>query len=129
MIDISEGVQFGWNRSGSPEKASLLLTPKIGYTLMADTDRYVHLGRLGLGIGYGNNWAAIHYIPRFVAGTSGGQFTVGVRQSITVNFIANLLTAEVGHQMLYTAPQLEHDLYFTISANVLLVIYVLSFMR
>lgn len=122
-------MQFGWNHTGNIEQGSLLLTPQIGYTLMADSERYVHLGRIGLGLGYGNNWAAVHYIPRFVVGTSAGLFTVGARQSITASFISNLLTAEVGHQLLYTAPQIEHDLYFTVSANIMLVIYVLSFLR
>lgn len=129
IIDISEGVQFGWNRTGNIEHASLLVTPQLGYTLMADNERLVHLGRLGLGVGYGNSWAAIHYIPRFVVGTSAGLFTVGARQSIAASFISNLLSAEVGHQLLYTASQIEHDLYFTISANLMIVIYVLSFMR
>jgi hypothetical protein len=123
------GVQLGWNRSGNIEQTSLLVTPQIGYTLMADPERYVHLARLGLGIGLGNNWAAVHYLPRFVVGASAGQLAFGARHSITVSFVSNLLAVEAGHQLLYINPQLEHDLYFTVSANLLIVVYVLSFLR
>ena len=79
----------------------------------------LHLGTLGLGVGYGNLLlATVAYTPRLCVGAAAGETAVGLRHGLSVHFIGMLLSLELAHQLLhYSSGVLANELQLTVGAN------------
>ncbi|MFO0547273.1 MAG: hypothetical protein U0271_02735 [Polyangiaceae bacterium] len=76
----------------------LVFNPELGYTF--DTVG-LHAFDLRFGIGGGNAFGAVVYQPHLLAGTLEGDTAIGVRNSLQGKFFADILSLEVGHQLIY----------------------------
>jgi hypothetical protein len=130
-MDLSDGVRCGRSPGGNPMMPGLVLMPRVGYTFEAVTsgDRsnlHAHLGRIGLGIGYGHAMATIMYMPQVLVGTLDGVPARGMRNGMLVSLGSDLFTVELSHQALFAGGRAVTDLRVSGSLNLLMLAYVLG---
>lgn len=125
---VSTGVELGgaigWPGPGPIDRlfaGSLWLLPELGYSYRSDDSGApgLHLGTLGLGVGYGNLLlGTFAYTPRLCVGAAAGETAVGLRHGVSGHFFGMLLSFELAHQLVrYTGGVLAHDLQLTFGAN------------
>lgn len=127
-VGVELGGALGWPGSGVGERLfvpSLWLFPELGYAYRSDDagGPALHLGTLGLGVGFGNLLlAAVAYTPRLcvgaVAGAAAGESAIGLRHGVSGHFFGMLLSIELAHQLLrFGNGVLANELQLTFGAN------------
>lgn len=123
-VGVELGGAIGWPGQGLADRLfepSLWLLPELGYAYRSDDagGPPLHLGTLGLGVGYGNLLlATVAYTPRLCVGAAAGETAVGLRHGLSVHFIGMLLSLELAHQLLhYSSGVLANELQLTVGAN------------
>jgi hypothetical protein len=76
------------------------LTTATAWPQPGSQTRVVHLGSVGVAAGYGSRWASISLAPRVLAGYDGRGLAVGARHSMVVRLLYEMMTVELGHQVL-----------------------------
>lgn len=130
LLDVDTGLECR-NAPKKDDKSSvLLLTPELGYSVTFhspdDTEpgsaALTHLVKFGVGVGYGNLWASINYVPRLVVGARQGELAFGLRHGVVARFVLNMLSLELSHQVLRVQEQTENDLRIVGGVNLLIVL-------
>lgn len=127
-VGVELGGALGWPGSSLGERLfmpSLWLFPELGYAYRSDDSGgpALHLGTLGLGVGFGNLLlATVAYTPRLCVGASvgaaAGESAVGLRHGVSGNFFGMLLSIELAHQLLrFGNGVLANELQLTFGAN------------
>lgn len=120
---VELGGAIGWPGPGPVEPLftrSPWLFPELGYSYRSadPSTPAVHLGSLGLGVGYGSLlFATVTYTPRLVVGAAGNQVAVGLRHGASLHLLGMLLSLELSHQLLRAGGALFHELQLTCGLN------------
>lgn len=85
------------------------VAPALGYQMDASGDRTAHLAILEVGLGVEDTWWAVGWHPRALIGDRQG-LAGGLGHGVVAGFFHSMVTAEVGHQVLWTPQGLQHDL-------------------
>lgn len=124
ILDVTEGVRFGRSLHGDPRLPGLILMPRIGYTF-EPRGGGMNLGRLGLGVGYGNSQATLMFAPHYVFGRDETTQWHGLRTSAVLSLASDLFAVELSHQVLASGEGVLQDVRGTASVNFLVLAYVL----
>lgn len=136
-VELTAGAMVGkpcddvdWEdyETGSLRTRCLWLVPEVGYSFRRSTlDNPVHLGSVGLGVGYGSVSRGIGvYTPRFVAGQLGGRPSLGFRHGLSGHFLSTFLSLELAHQVLSTEGVLSHEITLTFGLNFAMASFLLN---
>lgn len=119
-FNVSGGALIGWPDARLNISSAWLL-PELGYSWRPTVDgRGEHLGRLGMGAGYGRFGSALFlYTPRFVAGAASGTAAVGFQHSLALYTLTTFLSLELSHQVLSLSDQLRHEILLSVGMNIL----------
>lgn len=136
ILELRLGLLCVQNARGSAKDVGLHLIPELGFTLLfatRDEDEAAapssRLASLGLSVGIGNRWASLAYDPRVLLGASAGAPAFGLRHGVVVRLCYEILSAEVSHQVLFTAAGPRNDLVLMGGVNALVFLAALANLR
>lgn len=152
LTDVRVGLLCVLNRTGNADAAGLHLVPELSYVAMFATPspapaegadagaaaestpepapRTVHLGAVGVSAGYGGRWASVAMTPRLlVGGDQERGMALGLRHSLHLRFVDQLMSLEVGHQVLRDGAGWHQGLVAGGSINVAILATVLAHLR
>lgn len=126
ILEARAGLLCVRNSDGNDRREGLRLVPELAYHYLRPRPEdeqpaaSVHLGSLGLGVGYGNRWLSVGGVGRLLAGTEEGGLALGLRHGLLLRGLYDSVAIEASHLALHLPGGWRNELYGGISVNVLL---------
>jgi hypothetical protein len=124
-LDLQASMMAGLH----PGKVQWGLVPEVGYHLRAPGLTHLFTGGLGVVRGITAEVHNVVFAPRVVVGTHDGRLAWGARGGLIWGFAENGFAVELSYQLLFVHDRRAHDLLFSVSIDLAMLVTVLGKVR
>ena len=111
---VAFDVTAGYARLFGKGDVGFVLEPELGYSFDGSG---LNAFNLTCGVGFGVLVAAVTYDPRLIVGKEQGLTAVGMRNSLMLHGYLDMVSLEVGHQMVSYGGALHQSVQFMLGVN------------